>query len=987
MALKDLFDKGKCLVGLHQGDWTFDAADRCSKTRLCTICGAASTRVEHHWSEWTYESINNCELTRACERCRDLERRTEHAWNGWQYAREGECMQLQLCGRCGASGGQTQVAHMWEPWAYSEPHCAPIRRCGRCGVWVSKFARQSIDYVQPAASGDAALGAEITAPPRSETASSGSASKPDSPTDFDLFHLFSHGDTAALADFVAQCPDSIVKASVLDFINQGDREVQLLGLCMLADPYCRGKDAALGTTICTFVHAVSQRNYDETGSPNYLTIVAQSAITSLVGYASQGEHEHVIRFGKAAADWLEARRSDEQKAELLMHRIEAHLELQQFDAAGALLDIAETVVIPPGLPAQLGRRQQLRRRFDLAARQRATQLLPVQLSASDKFAADRKELSEMVGRLQAVASVGVWKEHAGLQALIAEAAALAEGDAGESHFEWLERSEPVRARLTEFLTGGAGGTNNALRNRQRKTAAVAIFRDPIKGRDSACIEGSLATLLEVRSWAEVNDFPDDENDALWGLYLCYVRTQRPEQAIEMLQALRSNLERRRSRIVDPEQRAGAFRVFPRLFGELCHLLCRDGREAELLGAIEGAKGRFLADVLTRQRGEAVPDSESGEPTEALLRVLQAGKAHYLSYFVDDEEIYAVLVARDGSMHCQAIGLGRERLRVLVQSVDPKTWNGTRTGLFPSPAATCPLDELASLVQWLEPHIEAGTLRQGDHICYCPDEQLHLVPLHYLRLRGKPLVQSFSMSRIHSAAALTTLLEKPCAIPSRFVALQVPAQQDLNDPQKLSSLARVPAWLAERSSGVTLAREHGTVDALADLDLSGRLIHFATHGTFPSRDASERNPNPFQASGLALAQDGELPSLALVSTGKSDDTLLTPERVLDLRFDGSHVTLQACVSGLAKEGIGGDALGLDLAFLLSGAQSLLATHWNIPANASADFSVRFYQRWSVEKSSRAESWREAVLHLMHGDGPSTARGEYYWAGFSLSGDWR
>ena len=130
-----------------------------------------------------------------------------------------------------------------------------------------------------------------------------------------------------------------------------------------------------------------------------------------------------------------------------------------------------------------------------------------------------------------------------------------------------------------------------------------------------------------------------------------------------------------------------------------------------------------------------------------------------------------------------------------------------------------------------------------------------------------------------------------------------------------------------------AREHATVDALADLDLSGRLIHFATHGTFPSRDVSERNPDPFQASGLALAQDGELPSLALVSTGKSDDTLLTPERVLALRFDGSHVTLQACVSGLAKEGIGGDALGLDLAFLLSGAQSLLATHWNIPADAS------------------------------------------------------
>src|ERR1700693_57524 len=117
----------------------------------------------------------------------------------------------------------------------------------------------------------------------------------------------------------------------------------------------------------------------------------------------------------------------------------------------------------------------------------------------------------------------------------------------------------------------------------------------------------------------------------------------------------------------------------------------------------------------------------------------------------------------------------------------------------------------------------------------------------------------------------------------------------------------------RWSGVTLARQQATIDALAKLDWTGRVIHFATHGTFPSRDLQDRNPNPFQASGLAFAKDGILPSLALVAAGKADDALWTPERVLDLRFDGSHVTLQACVSGLAKEGIGGDALGLELAF--------------------------------------------------------------------------
>jgi CHAT domain-containing protein len=264
--------------------------------------------------------------------------------------------------------------------------------------------------------------------------------------------------------------------------------------------------------------------------------------------------------------------------------------------------------------------------------------------------------------------------------------------------------------------------------------------------------------------------------------------------------------------------------------------------------------------------------------------------------------------------------------------------------------------------------------------------LHLVPLHYLPFRGGPLVRHFSISRIHSISAVVALLRQPPVTPLNFMAAQVPAQED-RDPGKVSMLARVPQWLTERREGIALAREQATVDAVAKLDLTRRVVHFATHGTFPLRDSRERNPNPFQASGLALAKDGTLPSLARVAAGKADDTLLTPERVLNLRLDGSHVTLQACVSGLAKEGIGGDALGLELAFLLAGAQSMLTTHWNVSAAASADFSIRFYQKWLVDKLTRAQAWREAMLDLMKEETPSDLPGEYYWAGFSLSGDWR
>jgi CHAT domain-containing protein len=106
-----------------------------------------------------------------------------------------------------------------------------------------------------------------------------------------------------------------------------------------------------------------------------------------------------------------------------------------------------------------------------------------------------------------------------------------------------------------------------------------------------------------------------------------------------------------------------------------------------------------------------------------------------------------------------------------------------------------------------------------------------------------------------------------------------------------------------------------------------------------------------------------------------------------------VTLQACVSGRAKEGIGGDALGLEWAFLINGASSLLASHWKVPADWAAKFSLKFYQKWLFENVSRAQAWRKTVLELFSECESQELEKEhpecraYYWAAFSLSGDWR
>ena len=103
----------------------------------------------------------------------------------------------------------------------------------------------------------------------------------------------------------------------------------------------------------------------------------------------------------------------------------------------------------------------------------------------------------------------------------------------------------------------------------------------------------------------------------------------------------------------------------------------------------------------------------------------------------------------------------------------------------------------------------------------------------------------------------------------------------------------------------------------------------------------------------------------------------------LDLTGSHVSMMACVSGLAREGIGGDSLGLDWALIQSGATSLVSTHWAVSAACAAKFFDGFYARWIGERMPRAEAVRRTLLELMGSDRSAWALSQ--WAAFSLTGD--
>jgi CHAT domain-containing protein len=214
----------------------------------------------------------------------------------------------------------------------------------------------------------------------------------------------------------------------------------------------------------------------------------------------------------------------------------------------------------------------------------------------------------------------------------------------------------------------------------------------------------------------------------------------------------------------------------------------------------------------------------------------------------------------------------------------------------------------------------------------------------------------------------------------------------------------------------------------------RYLHLATHGFFA--DASESSAlgtvsRSALLRGVRLRLDvvGRQPELlsGLVFAGvndptvKPEDCVLTALEASELNLDGADlVTLSACETGLGKTAGGEGLLGLQRAFQLAGARSVLASLWTVPDESTRQLMAEFYRRtWSTNPLARAEALRQAQLAMLRRAARETARrsggpeelplpsveGEptrsplkfpprrgdgrspHFWAAFILSGDWR
>ena len=117
---------------------------------------------------------------------------------------------------------------------------------------------------------------------------------------------------------------------------------------------------------------------------------------------------------------------------------------------------------------------------------------------------------------------------------------------------------------------------------------------------------------------------------------------------------------------------------------------------------------------------------------------------------------------------------------------------------------------------------------------------------------------------------------------------------------------------------------------------------------------------------------------------AEDGLLTGLDASRLNLQGTElVVLSACDSGKGEVKTGEGVMSLRRAFRIAGAQTVLASHWQVSDTVTRQLMTEFIRRWRAGEP-RAKAWREAQLSLLHSKDFSSP---YFWAAFTLTGQWR
>ncbi|MET0624673.1 MAG: CHAT domain-containing protein, partial [Pyrinomonadaceae bacterium] len=160
------------------------------------------------------------------------------------------------------------------------------------------------------------------------------------------------------------------------------------------------------------------------------------------------------------------------------------------------------------------------------------------------------------------------------------------------------------------------------------------------------------------------------------------------------------------------------------------------------------------------------------------------------------------------------------------------------------------------------------------------------------------------------------------------------------------------------------RAAATDPALGDY----RFVHFATHGFLDSQHP--------ELSGILLSMFDE--------QGRAQDGFLRAHEIFNLNLNADVVVLSACQTGIGKVVKGEGLVGLTRGFMYAGAPRVMVSLWSVNDAATAELMTRFYKGVLIDKRRPAQALQAAQVSMLN---DKRFAAPFYWAAFTLQGEWR
>jgi CHAT domain-containing protein len=489
--------------------------------------------------------------------------------------------------------------------------------------------------------------------------------------------------------------------------------------------------------------------------------------------------------------------------------------------------------------------------------------------------------------------------------------------------------------------------------------------------------------------------PDRAAVALFGLARVRRAAGRTAEALTAIEGAVSRIEALRRKPAAPDPRQTFFASKQDIYELRIDLLMDLHRPERALVASEDARARTLLDLLDDAHVRAAPraaelsGSQAARFQEIQRRIVEPGSL-ILEYYLGRERsfLWALTPGAIESFELPAREVldAEARRAALLLGASNKALARREAEL-----------SLAGLSRLLLAPV-AHRLRGAERLVIVPDGALWYIPFAALPDPGlegpdgdpTPLVVAHEIVTLPSLSALSRWRRDPARrhhAPGTIAVVADPVF-DAADPRVAPRPAvsraasgpftRLPFSRDEAEAILSVAPRQGRWVALdfaasRDAIASGRLapyriVHFATHAVVDTE-------NPDLSSVVLSMVD---------SHGRPRNGFLRLADIYSLHLPADLVVLSACRTALGREIRGEGLVGLTRGFFSAGARQVLVSLWPVEDRATAELMRRFYREIFGRKRPPAAALREAQIAMWREQGWRSA---YYWAGFTLQGDWR